>query len=371
MLAPYVVKLNSEIEQSVDEVERARLECYLAFYWARSGELDRAEAIRDRLRAKYGTGNYPRLSILIMCAEALIHYFRDQSPESLDRMRRAHLLSSAMRDNELIALTSAWLATFFFNVGQYSSMRTAIGDAISHRVAGDEIVRCRVSMIVASVGLVIGNLDSANRWYSEAHSSAVAMGDQAAIGAIIYNRAALRVHSLRVNHALLALDGPSPAYKMAMAEVESAMNYQATVQLSSLNYLLFIAKAGALILGRQLSEAATLIQEILGTTSLSLTPRERVLLEVDNLVIAASMGEPSELLSFASDPNNEVRLQKCDPEEQFVAWTLIHQALSQCAGATSVVVSRLEERRNHARVAAEQEREQLAWAIEPYSTPTW
>jgi hypothetical protein len=369
MVAPYVLRLKAQIESAASEDERARLQCYLAFYWARAGNIEQAEAVRVRLREVYGRGKHPRISVLIMCAEALIHYYGDRGPEWMDRMRRAHVLSKSMGDRELIALTSAWLATFSFRVGNYSAMRAAIAEAIDHRDPKDELVRCRIAIIVASVNMALGRIESANLWHAEARQAALSVGDQAAIGAIIYNRAALQIHALRTEQALGATDKPSESYVMALAEVESAINYQVIARHTSLDYLLYIAKSGALILMNRDAEADVLIRKILSDASVEATPNERILLEADSCALRARSESPSVLREFLGNAENLSRLKACDPDEQLIAWSAIHRSLRHLDDVPTNLISEVELRLDEVRSSALEERRQLLAAIEPFASP--
>lgn len=287
MTAPYVKRLVTQIESSVDADSRAMLTAELACYWARVGEFEEAERLRAELRRGFGDGRDIRVSILIMCVEGLLLYFRELSPDALDRIARARLLSVASGQKSLIALTSAWLAHIHFNSNRYGDMAEAIGVCLNSLEKSNLPAVCRVSMLLGDAHLYSGNASSAQPWYDYARSAAVELGDHAFVGALIYNRSALRVFVARVESA--AAVQPEDHIRLLAGEVQSAINYQAVARLLSLDHLLATSRVGVLMLQRKFSVAKSEIEALLSSDEISPLSSQATILKADLALCLAEL----------------------------------------------------------------------------------
>ena len=97
MTSPLVRRLVANIDLCHDTERRACHVAELACYWARVGEFEEAERLRTELRRDFGDCRSVRVSVLIMCIEALLMYFRELSPLARGRMAGANVLSTAMQ----------------------------------------------------------------------------------------------------------------------------------------------------------------------------------------------------------------------------------------------------------------------------------
>ncbi|MDP1898890.1 MAG: hypothetical protein Q8K96_00345 [Rubrivivax sp.] len=292
MTSPLVTRLLSGIEGCYDKEERYSLLAELACYRARIGEFEEAEDLRIELRREFGDGRSIRVSILIMCAESLLHYFRELSEEARDRMARANLLSNAARDDRLIALTSSWLAHIDFNLNRFEAMEGDVRACFQSIHADDGTAECRVSIVLGDAFLFVGNTVVSQAWYERARRAATRIGDQAAVGAITYNRAALRVAASRLACVTAPVD--EDMVRLVHLEVQSAINYQAVAQLKSLEHLLQTAKIGVLILQEKFAEAETECSELLSGTNVPKGSSQWLLLQADLSLALAQIGRLDE-----------------------------------------------------------------------------
>jgi hypothetical protein len=263
LTAPYVKRLAAQIDSCADAASCAMLTAELACYWARVGEFEEAERLRKELRSTYGDGRDVRVSILIMCIEALLLYFRELSPGALDRLARARLLSVAAGHKSLIALTSAWLAHIHFNGNRYIEMSDAIRICLNALEKSNLPAVCRVSMLLGDAYLYSGSAAVAQAWYDRARSAALELGDQAFVGALTYNRSALRVFVARVDSAVQVQSADH--VRLLAGEVQSAVNYQAVARLRSLDHLLATSRVGVLMLQRNFALAKPEIESLLSS----------------------------------------------------------------------------------------------------------
>jgi hypothetical protein len=288
LTAPYVSRLLADIDTARDAASSAMLTAELAAYWARVGEFDEAERLRTELRGTFGDGRDVRVSILIMCVEGLLLYFRELSPGALDRLARARLLSVASGHRSLTALTSAWLAHIHFNNCRYVEMSDAIGVCLKSLDMTNLPALCRVSMLLGDAHLYSGSAAVAQRWYDQARAAAIELGDQAFVGALTYNRSALRVFFTRIE-SVVAVQS-NDLIRLLSGEVQSAINYQAVAQLRSLDHLLATSRVGVLMLQKNALIAKQEIDALLASNEIKPLSSQASILSADLALCLAQLG---------------------------------------------------------------------------------
>lgn len=299
MTAPYVKRLVANIEAATDAVARAMLTAELAAYWARVGEFEEAERLKTELRSTFGDGRDVRVSILIMCVEGLLLYFRELSPGALDRLARARLLSVASGHRNLTALTSAWLAHIHFNNNRYVEMSDAIGVCLKSLDRSNLPAVCRVSMLLGDAHLYSGNAATAQRWYDHARAAAIELGDQAFVGALTYNRSALRVFVTRIDRAEAVQ--PDDLIRLLAGEVQSAINYQAVARLRSLDHLLATSRIGVLMLQENFLVAKQEIEVLLFSKEVKPLSSQASILNADLALCLAQLKSTDYSMQLADD----------------------------------------------------------------------
>lgn len=290
MIAPYVIRLRTEIEHSVDATQRAMLTAELGCYWARVGEIEAAEQLNVELRRIYSDGRDIRVSVLIMCLEGLIQYFKNLSPIAFDRLARAKLLSEASGNSELIAFASAWLAHMHFNNNRFVEMLSAIESCFRALSVPNASAESRVSLVLGDAFLYVGDHATAKVWHDRARNLALRLGDRAAIGALIYNRTALHVFGARVD----GIKGNALGVNIEQLnlEIRSAISYEFAADLKSLKYLLDSAKVGVLVMNADFKQAAILIQALLDGRSVTAGSGLELTLRADLAYCHAEVDEP-------------------------------------------------------------------------------
>ncbi len=271
---------------------KAILLAELGCYWARVGEFAEAERIRNELRRDFGNGRSPRVSILIMVLEGLQLYYKDLSPNARDRMLRASLLSKSFRARDLIARTSAWMAHIELNGARFDSMVSELRMSMDAMTAGDDTTECRVALVLGDACLIAGMSGQSQAWYERARRAANRLGDHAAVGAMTYNRAALRVARCRYERLRAAdfrVDLP-----LLRLDVESAINYQSVARLRSLDHLLTTTKVGLLMIQEDSKSALPLIESLLASDDVAQRSTQRWLLMSDHALTLAALGRQNE-----------------------------------------------------------------------------
>jgi hypothetical protein len=291
MTAPYVERTTKQIEAEQDRLTRSLLRAELACYWARVGEFSRAEDLRVNLRAEFGDGKSPRVSIMIMCLEGLLLYFRDLDHRAKDRLDRANLLAGAIRDDSLVAITSAWQAHVAFNQDQFDSMGRYADACLAAATERNLQALSRITLVMGDLFAYAANRSVSQAWYGAARDIALRLGDHASLGAITYNRAALRVFNFRlqdVEERVL-----SGELDILDAEVRSAINYQSLAELRSLDHLLSSAHVGSLVLRGEFGAALREAQAVMSAGSVRAGTAQHTLLLADAAHCALKVNDRS------------------------------------------------------------------------------
>lgn len=289
MNSPLIARLESAFRSATDPVARAVLSAKIACYEARVGDFEDAEQRRKELRAAFGDGRSPSVSILIMCLEALLLFFKKLDTGARDRLLRANLLSVACRERSLVALTSAWLAHIDFNGGRFEEMVRSMHSCMDVLDADDGTALCRLSLVLGDAFLYANQDLPARRWYEEARTTATRLGDQAAVAGVTYNRAALHVSNARLRSLTASL--AASELVLIDAEVRSAVNYHAVARLSSLDHLLRSTSVGALMLADRHDEASSSILSLVASEAVPSGSAELALLYSDNAHCLARLGK--------------------------------------------------------------------------------
>jgi hypothetical protein len=328
MTSPLVRRLLTSIDECKDPETRA---CYIAelgCYWARVGEFQEAERLCRELRRDFADRVSVRVSVLVMCIEALIMYFRELSPLARRRMAGAHALSTAARDSRLIAFTSAWMAHIDFNLNRFETMVSAAANCLSVIDADDGTADCRLSLVLGDAFLFAGELTCSDRWYARSRVAANRIGDHAAIGALTYNRAALHVAAARFRQA--SGSQSEADINLVMKEVQSAINYQAIAHLRSLDHLLTTANIGVLILQKKFGDAIPMINQMIESGGVPHESAQLSLLKADLALSLAWTGQTDSALKIIDSVKN-ISVDRFTADDRVLIWHSIWRALEICA----------------------------------------
>ena len=329
--SPYIDRLRLAIDQAVDSSTRGMRRAELAACFARLGEFDDAEIEIASLRTEFGDGRSGRVSIMIMCAEAQLIYYKNLGDQARDRMMRAQLLSVAGRDAGLSALTSAWLAHISFNLHRHEELVRAAKTCIDTISAPDHDAASRLALTLGDAFYAADQADVGNRWYSKAHEHAIKLGDHATIGALTYNRAAMGTFMARIRAVDGAID--QDTITRLSGEVRTAINYQAIAQLNSLQPLLDYTLASTHILAGRYAEALEPLST-LAESKPSTSPIERSsVIQCDLALCLARAGRIDEAKAAALAVSPD-RLVACTADDQVVALSALSEA-ARLSGLTA------------------------------------
>lgn len=349
MDSPYESRLLEAIASARDDISAALVRAELAGYWARLGRFDEADQAIREVRTSFGDGRSGRVTIMVMCAEAQVLYFRRMHPAARDRLARGQLLSAAGGDRSLNALTSAWLAHVDFNLNSYQDMARSISNCLGSIQPEDIAAKCRVALTLADAFLTTGDVEGARPWYARAHQLTVQLGDHAAMAALTMNRAVLGVFNARLRDADSQAE-PVDVSRLA-AEVRSAVNYESAANLRSLKALLDNAAISIMLLEGRHDQAVGAIEALLPSSPVVNPVDSTALLRCDLALCYASLGRFEEASSAVEDESLLTGIQRCTADDRFLGYSMLRRACER--------LTRVEAATNFANLAAHAKGEHL------------
>lgn len=325
--SPYIDRIKQAIVEASDASTKGVSRALLAGGYARLGSFEAAEAEISSLRAEFGDGRSGRVSIMIMCAEAQLIYYKNLGDQARDRMMRAQILSVASRDASLSALTSAWLAHICFNLHRHDEMARSVKTCLDTISVEDHEAASRLALTLGDAFYAAEQPEIGNRWYAKAHERAVKLGDHSVVAALTYNRAAMGTFLARLRAVDAAIDPDSVARHLS--EVRSAVNYQAIAQLTSLQALLDYSLASVHLLADKHAEATAILDRMVASQP-NTSPIDRSLvLRCDLALCLAKLGRLEEASACVGLVPLE-RLIAYTPDDQVVALSALAEAALAC-----------------------------------------
>jgi hypothetical protein len=245
-MSQLLLRLDELLRVATDPVLRAELQVRRACYLARIGRFEEVESIIAGVRRAYGDGTHARISCWLMLAEGITENFKNMSPRAKDRIARAQLISVAIKEPTLAAVTSAWKAHIDFETSDFKSMAVALRTAFAFASQEDHDAHSRIAMVISDCMFLYGDRAGAQQWFMKSRSHAVHAGDQATIDALLYNRAAFGMACLRAERCFVPQDPKLVA--LVKLEIASAKNFQEMTRTSALTNFVHLCEARVFML---------------------------------------------------------------------------------------------------------------------------
>ncbi len=242
MLSRGLEQLSRLIESCANQGERHLLIARKAGALARLSRLDEARHLVAELRA-FNTGFEPRLSAWIMFTEGLVEHFSSLSANASGRFRRSHAVSVAAGDNELTALSAAWIASAELAQGNPAASAAHLEEAFALAGPGDSETLSRACLVVADALNWSGSAELAKVWYRLARGHAVACGDIAMQSVILFNSASFHVSHLVLRECETPNSVCSTDVLAAGMELESISNLDRGLGVRSLTSMIPMLRA--------------------------------------------------------------------------------------------------------------------------------
>lgn len=321
-------RLDRELAGCRDAFQRAELAAERACYLARAGDIGAAQSVAADLRREHGDGRASRIAVRIMLLEGLILFFDNMDPAATDRILRAHTVALAWRHDDLIRLTASWLAHMQFVLGDFGAMMNSLG-ACFDRPGTCLEASSRVCVVVGIAQQFAGDSRAARPWYERARREAIVLGDDATIGALVFNRPAMALVTLRLDALRGRLDADD--LRMTAIGVESAWAYCLGARQFSLMQLMQACRARVAMLSGEAAQAVALYDELLRPAQTRFGfHADRAMLEIERAACLAAAGRTGEAQAAfdALDPAMHPELAL---EDQLL-FLLQHAALAHALG---------------------------------------
>jgi hypothetical protein len=259
-VSPLLKRLEAQLSEERDPYRRAEFCATRACYLARVGSFQEARLEVAEVRKTFGDGRSGRVTVLLMLAEALVQHFGDLSISAADRVARALLLSKAMRDRELIALTSAWMGYFQFEKSDYEVSLRSIAESMENAGSQDHAAISRSAIVLLNTHALCGDWVSSQHWFLVGREHAVAEGDQASIEALFHSKAVFGVAWLRAERCQSEVD--PAALTRSRQEIASARNLQHLTRINALEDYIELADAMLSSIESRYEAALAKLQEL-------------------------------------------------------------------------------------------------------------
>ncbi len=227
--------LNSQAGNTKNPVVWARAVCRAASHFARHGKTDEAIVAIGLVRAQFKSELHHEVASWLMLAEGVLHYFRAQTRESYDRIRRAYGLAVALRTDSALPSCAAWMAHIEFFDSKYEAMAKHIEEALTLAGPTDHQARARASLVLAVSYHLTDNYSLARPWYEQARQHAAAEGDEATLSAMLHDVASYRAANVRLIDAFGG-SADKEAHRARM-EASSSVNYDTAIGHHGLDFL--------------------------------------------------------------------------------------------------------------------------------------
>ena len=190
--------LLSQAQSTRDRLDWARTVCRVAAHQARTGRHAAALVSLGQVRKVFGPGLHPDVASWLMLSEGILHSCQFNVPAAYDRMMRAHVLAVGFGNTKAIPSCAAWMAALEFDAGRYDKMVEHLDQAFTLADPEDHQARSRAALTFAEACHVSGGYALARPWYEECRRHATSEGDEATLGAMLFNVALFRLVTIRL-----------------------------------------------------------------------------------------------------------------------------------------------------------------------------
>lgn len=245
--------LNAQAGSTRDPVIWARAVCRAASHFARHGRTEDALISIGVVRAQFKTELHHEVASWLMLAEGVLHYFKAQTRQSYDRIRRAYGLAVALRTESALPSCAAWMAHIEFYDSKYDEMAKHLEEALTLAAPDDHQARARASLVLAMSYHLADEYQLARPWYERARLHAAAEGDEATLSAMLHDVAAYRASNVRLVDTFGG-DIEKEAHRASM-ETSSSVNFDFAIGHQGLDFLTLMLQGLIFTINRKFIDA--------------------------------------------------------------------------------------------------------------------
>lgn len=217
-----IAEIDSQLPKAKDTQSHRLLRARKANLLTKVGRIAEARSLVDQLRVE-NRAYEPNLSAWIMLVEGLLQHFGSLDvPGARDKFRRSYAVAVAIGNEELRAISAAWLADSDYRLTNYNSACERIKEVFNRSHSESHEARSRASLVIASMANLAGNIEIGSKWFKQARFHAVADGDIGMQSVMLFNSVSTRASALMVDNCL-GLDTQAKAENL-LAELNSVRN---------------------------------------------------------------------------------------------------------------------------------------------------
>lgn len=252
--------LNAQARDTRNPIVWARAVCRAASHFARHGRTDDALVSIQIVRAQFKGELHQDVASWLMLAEGVLHYFRAETREAYDRIRRAYGLAIALRTKSALPSCAAWMAHIEFFDSKYDAMTAHLEEALTLASEDDHQAIARASLVLAMAYHLANEYELARPWYAKAKHHAAAEGDEATVSAMLHDVASYRASNVRLEDTFAGKAG-GEAHRANM-EVASSINYDQAIGHKGLDFLTLMLQGLILTIDKKFPEAISVFNNI-------------------------------------------------------------------------------------------------------------
>ena len=252
--------LNEQAGETTDPLIWARTVCRAAAHYARHGMSPQALRAIGVVREHYGTNLDPEVASWLMLAEGVLYYFKANTKDAYDRIRRAYGLAVALQTESALPICAAWMALVEFHDGEYIKMSSHIEEALTTARPEDHAAHARAALVLADAYHLAGSYILARPWYEKARLRSAEDGDSATLSAMLYNVAAIRAANVKLNDTF-GVESAAEAHRAGM-EIASSRHYDHAIDSHGLAFLSLLLRGLLKTVSKNYEEALQLFGNI-------------------------------------------------------------------------------------------------------------
>lgn len=358
MASRLLARLDVAIAKTRDPVANACLRAERAGFLARQGRLDEARRTIDDLHARFSLRPHAAVSAWLALAEGLRDHFGALAPSARDRLQRAHALSAAAQLAPLHALAAAWLAHMDFVQHEMTQMAGHLAEALRTAAPDHHSARSRACLVAAYAYHFAGRLDRAKPWYDRARQHALADGDDAALSALMYNRATMQGNNARLAAAFGRDDRMDHAdlAREALMGADCSASFEAGIGGESLAYLNPTLQAQVLASNGQAAQALALYERWFDAATRDGLRRLRPCFLADMAWCKLQLGRDDDARADLAAALDDLKAVTCETDDRVVANARLAQVLDALGDGAQAAALRERAQRDLAMHRAEQAR---------------
>lgn len=250
-------QLDRDIAAAFSPVQAACLRAKRATLLARHGALDEARTELTVLHQMAFQHPHPEIGAWLHLAEGLMTYFTDIGSSAYEKIQRAQTIARQIDLPEVESLAAGWLAHLAYVRHELPATLAHARECLDRAPADMAAARGRAHLVMGLAWHHAGREDRAQPWYQRARAYALQDGDDAAVSALMFNLAVMRISQLRRT----ALSSTARQAPELMLSIDSVQHYDDAVGAQGLAELTPLMRAQLMALRGEFAEAAALYEE--------------------------------------------------------------------------------------------------------------